>query len=159
MSKFHAYIAGFLDADGSIYVRLKPNLTYKYGFQIAPAIVFFQKKTAEDYLKSIQKKLNFGYLRYRKDGIIEYTIGDRKSIKKLLALTINFIILKKKQAKLMLKILDLQSNIQSAHDFINLAKLIDKFGQLNYSKKRTVNAQMVRNHLISKRNINPVETC
>ncbi len=34
-----AYLAGFLDGDGSIYVRIKPNNTYKYGFQVAPYIV------------------------------------------------------------------------------------------------------------------------
>ena len=37
-----AYLAGFIDGDGSIYVRLKPNDTYRYGFQIAPYIILFQ---------------------------------------------------------------------------------------------------------------------
>ncbi|PJA55594.1 hypothetical protein CO165_02815 [Candidatus Roizmanbacteria bacterium CG_4_9_14_3_um_filter_33_18] len=56
---FYAYLAGFLDTDGSIYVRLKPNSSYKYDFQISPSIVFFQKNTAESYFKKIQKKLNY----------------------------------------------------------------------------------------------------
>jgi hypothetical protein len=29
-----AYLAGFLDGDGSIYVRLKPNQDCKFGFQV-----------------------------------------------------------------------------------------------------------------------------
>ena len=37
-----AYIAGFVDGDGSIYVRLKPNKDYKYGYQVAPYIILFQ---------------------------------------------------------------------------------------------------------------------
>ena len=37
-----AYIAGFLDGDGSIYVRAKPNTSYRFGYQIALYIVFFQ---------------------------------------------------------------------------------------------------------------------
>ena len=44
LKNYYAYLAGFLDGDGSIYVRAKPNLSYKYGFQIAPYIVFFQSK-------------------------------------------------------------------------------------------------------------------
>ena len=42
-----AYIAGFLDGDGSIYVRMKPNSTYKYGFQISSYIVLFQSQKRE----------------------------------------------------------------------------------------------------------------
>ena len=37
-----SYLAGFLDGDGSIYVRLKPNKSYQYGFQVSPYVVFFQ---------------------------------------------------------------------------------------------------------------------
>ena len=44
---FYAYLAGFLDGDGSIYVRAKKNDSYKYGFQIAPYIIFFQSKKEE----------------------------------------------------------------------------------------------------------------
>ena len=41
-----AYIAGFLDGDGSIYVRIKPNSSYRYRFQISPAIVFWLTLTS-----------------------------------------------------------------------------------------------------------------
>jgi hypothetical protein len=37
-----SYIAGFLDGDGSVYVKLKKNDTYRYGYQIAPYITFYQ---------------------------------------------------------------------------------------------------------------------
>ncbi len=39
-----AYVAGFLDGDGSIFVRLKPNAAYRYGFQIAPYVVSSNRK-------------------------------------------------------------------------------------------------------------------
>jgi hypothetical protein len=38
-----AYIAGFLDADGSIISQIVKNETYKYGFIIRISIVFYQK--------------------------------------------------------------------------------------------------------------------
>ena len=66
-----AYIAGFLDGDGSIYVRLKPNATYRFRYQVAPNIVFFQSMKARFGLENIQNILGIGYLRDRNDGIDE----------------------------------------------------------------------------------------
>lgn len=85
---------------------MKPNLTYKYDFQVAPTVAFFQDQKAEQGLLKLQKKLGRGYLRYRNDGIIEYTIGDRPSIRFILTKTLLFLVFKKKQARLMIKILD-----------------------------------------------------
>ena len=61
-----AYIAGFLDGDGSVYVRAKPNISYKFGFQIAPAIILFQSQKCERHLIEIHKMLGLGYIRERK---------------------------------------------------------------------------------------------
>ena len=40
-----AYIAGFLDGDGSIYAQIVKGDDYKYGFRIRISIAFFQKTT------------------------------------------------------------------------------------------------------------------
>lgn len=154
-NSFAAYLAGFLDADGSIYVRLKPNSDYRYDFQVAPSVVFYQKNTEKQFMQDLCDSVGLGYLRYRKDGIIEYTIGDRPSIKKLMKITLPYLRLKKKQAKLMLKILKVSDQIKSAEDFLELTKLIDRFKELNYSKKRKVNAQVVRRHLKEKGLLTP----
>lgn len=71
-----SYIAGFLDGDGSVYVKLKKNDTYRYGYQIAPYITFYQKATYIDFLEKMKKIIGVGYTRSRKDGVAEYTIGD-----------------------------------------------------------------------------------
>ena len=131
-----SYLAGFLDGDGSIYVRVKPNKTYKFGFQIAPTIAFFQSEKEKDKISALQKKFNLGYIRVRNDGIIEWVIGDEKGIRLIIAKTFPFLFIKKKQAKLMLKILDKKSKINNKREFIALANKIDRFRNLNYSKKR-----------------------
>lgn len=154
-SNFLAYIAGFIDADGSIYVRLKPNSQYRYDFQVSPSVVLYQKSTEQVFLQRLQNKLKMGYLRIRNDGMIEYTIGDRGSIRKLMNLTMPYLMLKKKQAKLMLDVLDKSKTVKTASDFIKLAKLIDKFGSLNYSKRRIINARVVRDHLKNKGLLTP----
>ena len=131
-----AYLAGFLDGDGSIYVRVKPNKSYRFRFQIAPTIAFFQSQKEEKRIKAIQKFYRLGYLRKRNDGIIEWVIGDEKGIKFILKNTIPYLQLKIRQAKLMLEILDRKSKIETKKDFVNLTNRIEKFRQLNYSKKR-----------------------
>ncbi len=146
-SIFWSYIAGFLDADGSIYVQLKQNSTYKYDFQISPSIVFYQKDNGKKGLPEIYEKINLGHLRYRKDGMVELIISDKKSIRLLLSKVMKFLILKKKQAQLMLLILNRMEIIKTKQDFISVAELIDGYRNLNYSRKRTVDSQVVKNHL------------
>ncbi len=144
---FWSYIAGFLDADGSVYVQLKKNSTYKYKFQIAPSVVFYQKKTDGIGLPEIYKKLALGYLRNRNDGMVELVINDRDSIRRLLNKTMPYLLLKRKQARLMIKILDKMDQIITVKDFIVLAGYVDRFRELNYSKKRTIDTQVVSYHL------------
>ena len=131
-----AYLAGFLDGDGSIYVRLKSNSTYKYDFQISPYIIFFQSTKEIENFKKVCALINCGYIRKRNDGILEYTINRKDEIIKFLKLIKPYLVLKKKQANLMLKILDRKSKVKNRKDFNKLARLIDKFRELNYSKKR-----------------------
>ncbi|MEW5805702.1 MAG: LAGLIDADG family homing endonuclease [Patescibacteria group bacterium] len=140
-----AYLAGFLDGDGSIYVRLKPSKEYRYGYQIAPYVVFFQSAKYQKDFQNICNLMKIGYLRERNDGIVEYIIGREENIKELLKNIKPFLILKKKQASLMLKILKKKSKIKDRSDFEKLVSLVEEFRFLNYSKKR-------------KPYINPVET-
>ncbi len=132
-----AYLAGFLDGDGSIYVRLKPNPTYRYGFQVAPYIVLFQSQKDQKKFEEICALLiGFGHLRIRKDGILEYIISKNEALNKFLKMIRPFLILKRNQANLMLKILAEKERIKSREDFARLAQLIDCFRDLNYSKRR-----------------------
>ena len=138
-----AYIAGFLDGDGSIYIRLKPNKDYHFGFQIAPNIVFYQSNKNWLFLKKIKNIIGAGYLRQRNDGISEYIIGDTATMKSLLKQLIPYLILKKKQAQLFVRILKKKEQIKNQKDFVALAKMIDKLEALNYSKKRRITSQTV----------------
>jgi len=138
-----SYIAGFLDGDGSIYVKIKPNITYRYKFQVSPAIVFFQSEKEGNHLKWLQKTIGRGYLRKRNDGIIEYIIGDVDSIRDLSEKLLPYLRIKKRQAELMIEILKIKPKVVTALDFLNLARKIDKFQQINYSKKRIQNSFVV----------------
>lgn len=150
-----SYIAGFLDGDGSVYVKLKKNDTYKYGYQIAPYITFYQKATHIGFLEKMKKMLRVGYTRLRKDGVAEYTIGDERSLLEFAGQILPFSILKSRQLKLLSSILRLKSKTKTAKSFIVLCRKIDKFKELNYSKKRIQDAKEVSKYLIKEDLLTP----
>ncbi len=132
-----AYLAGFLDGDGSIYAQLKPNHMYRFGFQIASYAVFFQSQKNQKGFQRICSLIGSGYLRARKDGILEYIIGRTDALRDLLVMVQPFVILKRQQVDLMLEVLKKKECMNDAKDFQKLANLVEKFRALNYSKKRT----------------------
>ena len=142
-----AYIAGFLDGDGSLYIRIKPNKDYRFNYQIAPNIVFYQSQKGWLFLQEIKKMIDAGYMRKRNDGIAEYIIGDVATMSSLLKQISSFLIFKKKQAQLFLRILQKKTKVKTKEDFIALATMIDKLEELNYSKKRRITSQVVINTL------------
>lgn len=150
-----AYIAGFLDADGSIYAQLKRNVTYRYKFQISVQVVFFQSKKEKTFMEELCKAIGRGYIRERKDGIIEYIIGDSNSIVWLLSQLIPYLRLKRRQAQLMMEIIEQRNSVKNGSDFLQLAKRIDEFRDLNYSKKRSNTSQVVRQVLCEEGLLTP----
>ncbi len=133
-----AYIAGFLDGDGSVYVRAKPNDTYRFGYQIAPAIILFQSEKSAEALKKLHSMLNLGYIRTRNDGILELTINKLGEIQEFIEITKPFSIFKRKQLELMEKIINAKQKIETEKDFKALLSLVDSYRELNYSKKRKI---------------------
>ncbi len=131
-----AYIAGFLDGDGSIYVRAKPNSTYRYGFQIAPYVVLYQSAKDRENFERICALIGYGRIRERSDGILEYVINKIVDIRAFLKCVQPYLVLKQRQAALMLQILDAKERVEKRSDFGALLELINSFRKLNYSKMR-----------------------
>ena len=138
-----AYIAGFLDGDGSIFFQIIPRKDYKQKFQIRTSIAFYQKKNNVEILDWLKEIFEVGYIRHRKTGISDYTIVDSKEVEKILLLLRPHVKLKKKQVELGLDIFNKLENKKSNEDFLNICKLVDKFKQLNYSKNRKLTYETV----------------
>ena len=117
---------------------MKPNSTYRYGFQIAPYIVLFQSNQDRKNFEKICSIIELGILRERKDGILEYSINKKDNLKLFIKSIKPFLVLKKEQAELMLKILAKKEKVKNHKDFEKLAQLVDSFRELNYSKKRKI---------------------
>jgi len=138
-----AYIAGFLDGDGSIFFQIVPRKDYKQKFQIRTSIGFYQDTTNVRILEWLKEQIKFGYIRHRKTGISDYTIVESKKVKRLLTLLRPYVKLKKEHIELGLEIIEKLENKKSNKDFLEICKLVDKFKDLNYSKKRTITYETV----------------
>src|SRR3989344_4365571 len=133
-----AYIAGFLDGDGSIYVQAKKNDTYRYGYQVAPAIVFFQSAKSERLFREFYEFVGLGLMRKRKDGVMEITVGRNVELLQLIEMVKPYTRLKRKQLELLELILETKRLVKDQDSFSDLLKLIDGYRSLNCSKRRNV---------------------
>ena len=147
-----AYIAGFLDGDGSIFFQIVPKKDYKIQFQIRSSIAFYQKTKYKHLLEWLHAFFGAGYIRHRKTGMSDYTIVESQEVKRVLLLLQPYVRLKKEHVALGLEILQHLEKKKSINDFLEICKLVDQFKQLNYSKKRTITYETVKTVLT------PVET-
>ena len=155
-----AYIAGFLDGDGSIMAQLVSRKDYKLGYQIRVSVVFYQKTTHRKFLLWLKERLDYGYVRIRNDGMSEYTIVGLREVEYVLTLLHPFLRLKKALAR---DVLDLirqhpAQRKMTASKLINLSHLVDKTASFNYSKRRTITSSVVIAYLRGKDISVPVET-
>ena len=139
-----AYIAGFLDGDGSIFFQIVRRKDYVNKFQIRCSIAFYQKTDSVHILRWLKSIFKSGSIRHRKTGISDYTVVGSSEVKRILTLLGPYVQVKKKQLRLGLEILEKLDTKSSYNDFILICKLVDKFGDLNYSKKRMLTTEVVR---------------
>lgn len=153
-----AYIAGFLDGDGSIFFQLVRRKDYLYGFQVRCSISFYQKTHNAAILQWLRAQFKKGYIRHRKTGISDYTIVEPDEVKAILLVLQPFVRLKHEHIRLGLEILERLNQESDAASFLETCRLVDHFKDLNYSKKRTITSNDVREYLERQKYIAPVET-
>lgn len=135
-----AYIAGFLDGDGCVMLQLVRRKDYILGYQIRASIVFYQKTKHEQHLYWVKSLLQDGYIRRRTDGMSEYTIVGFAAVKRVLELLLPHLRLKKEHAQIVIRVVDKtpgNGRMYTPELLMELAKDVDKYLHLNYSKKRT----------------------
>ena len=153
-----AYIAGFLDGDGSVFFQIVRKTDYCLGFQVRSSIAFYQKTENERILLWLKEQLTAGYIRRRKTGISDYTIVDSREVRRILELLSPYVRLKSEHVRLSLEILKQFPLCGDPTKLILVSRLVDRFQSINYSKKRTVTSVEVAEHLRSRGFLAPVET-
>ncbi len=79
-----AYIAGFLDGDGSVMLQVKKRNDTKRGVRFMATICLYQDTRHEKPLLWMRKVFGVGYISRRKDGITELRINGFKTVRNLL---------------------------------------------------------------------------
>ncbi len=94
-----AYIAGFLDGDGSLMIQLKSRIKDKLPHRLMFTICFYQDSRHEETLYWIREKLQIGYLFKRNDGMTELRINGYSRVSTILRMLLPYLRFKKIQAK------------------------------------------------------------
>jgi hypothetical protein len=100
-----AYIAGFLDGDGSIMVQIKNRQETRLGWRLMFTICFYQDSRHKKPLQWIRDTLKIGYLSDRNDGITELRINGFNQVEEILTKLKPYIRFKAQQTKIALRIL------------------------------------------------------
>lgn len=142
-SNNYAYIAGFLDGDGSIMLQLKKRSDSTKGVRFMTTICFYQDSRHDKNLKWIKKILRAGYFSKRNDGMSELRINGFKEVKNILENLSPFIRFKNKQAKLILLALEVLTKKtmrnMTKKDYKKIVSIILNLQKQNYAtrKKKT----------------------
>ncbi len=135
-----AYIAGFLDGDGSLMLQIKKRKDGALKRRFMLTICFYQDSRHEKYLYWIRKVFGIGYISRRNDGMTELRINGFAQVRKILEDLKPFIRFKEKQAKVLLSAAYLLSNKQgnklTKKDLRKLLNYILMIQTHNYVTKR-----------------------
>jgi hypothetical protein len=153
-----SYLAGFLDGDGSIHFQLVKQRGYKFGFYIRASLSFSQSTCARSGLEHIQALVGGGYLRDRGTGMSDLVITSRPLLTQLLNELEEFTVFKKEQVRKALWLLPQIVPRMSSEEFLRVAREVDVFSSLNYSKTKRITAADVEQHLHGKGKKAPVTT-
>ena len=134
-----AYIAGFLDGDGSLMLQIKKRKDGRFHYRFMATICFYQDSRHEKSLHWIKKVLGVGYLSTRNDGMSELRINGFEAIHEIMKNLLPYIRFKKNQAQAIYKSVNLLAkkriNGLTKKDLLRLVKLILIIQKNNYATR------------------------
>lgn len=146
-----AYIAGFLDGDGSVMLQLKPRKLVSFGFRVRTIICFYQDQRYKKEISWIQKKLRVGYISKRDDNMIELRLEGHKRVKSILTKLYPYIVFKRKQCDFILKAIKIMEKDFTPKKLLEVCKISDKISSINYATTRKkYNYDFVKKILVKK---------
>ena len=135
-----AYIAGFLDGDGSIMLQIKKRSDTSRGLRFMATICFYQDIRHEQPLLWIRDTLGIGYISRRNDGITELRINGFSQVGSILKELKPYIRFKRLQAIALLNACDLLDKKRlselSTKQLLELVEIILTIQNENYVTKR-----------------------
>lgn len=145
----YAWLAGFIDADGCLNAQIVYREDYILKYQIRVTLTLFQSTKRHFIMLDMQNMLGCGTIRKRNDGMSEFCIVGHKQLKPVLIKLLPYLKLKRKQAIILLEIIEKLPYTKDPVVLLEAALLADSVGLLTDGKKRTKNADEVRQALRS----------
>ena len=134
-----AYIAGFLDGDGSLMLQLKKRSDSERGVRFMATICLYQDSRHDTPLLWIQKRIKCGYLSKRNDGMTELRINGFSQVRETIETLLPYLRFKRKQAALLIracKLLEKQTiRTMSKRDMRTIVDLLLLIQNENYMSK------------------------
>jgi hypothetical protein len=153
-----SYLAGFLDGDGSIHFQFVRQREYRFGYYIRASLSLSQSTSARHGLELLQVMIGGGYLRDRGTGMSDLVVTSRPLLIDILRAVEPYVIFKREHVRRALWLLPQLGPRQSVQDFLQVAREVDAFATLNYSKTKRISAADVEQHLRSMGVLAPVTT-
>jgi hypothetical protein len=144
-----SYVAGFLDGDGSIHFQLVRQKEYRFGFYIRTSVSFSQSTSARRGLEHLQALVGGGYVRDRGTGMSDLVVTSRPLVLELLRAVAPHVIFKREHVRRALLLVPQLEKVRDPLEFLRLAREVDDFATLNYSKTKRISAVDVEQHLRS----------
>ncbi len=140
-----AYIAGFLDGDGSLMLQIKKRSDTKRGIRFMATICLYQDTRHEKPLLWFRSVFGIGYISRRKDGMTELRINGYKQVREILTKLQPYIRFKEKQTKLLIRACDilLSKQLRSLSDceIKNVADCALEIRDENYASRKKMNKE------------------
>ena len=137
-----AYIAGFLDGDGSVMLQVKLRADTKRGVRFMATICLYQDTRHEKPLLWMREKLGVGYVSRRNDGMTELRINGFSQVREILSGLQPFIRFKVKQVRALIRACERleQKPIKalSKQELRQLAGFVFLIRNENYASRSTV---------------------
>ncbi len=127
-----SYIAGFLDADGYITIKIEKSKTCALGYRSRVRIGFAQSRSRKFVLDRLCNFIKSGVVsEYNHNNMAEYVINDQKVIFDFLTNVEPFIIVKKKQLRLAKQFIILKKVGYTKNSLGLMLKMEQKMSKLN----------------------------
>ena len=143
-----AYIAGFLDGDGSLMLQIKKRSDSKRGWRFMATICLYQDSRHDKPLYWMKQRLGIGYISKRNDNITELRINGYKQCDKILRKLSPFIKFKKPQIESLLKAVDIlikkPINKLTHNDRRKLLSCIMNIQNFNYQSPRKRSVEQLK---------------
>ena len=130
-----AYVAGFLDGDGSVMAHIVPHRECRFGYAIRVVVKFSQHEDHAGTLVALKQLCGDGFLSQANKHVRELALKSSHSVERLLREIEPYVRIKRTQVERALVLIDRLKHIQTADEFRQAAEMADTISAANLKSR------------------------